>query len=236
MRPDRHAGYPEPGAWIPWNLYAPLVQLRLKPSRWQVLLAILLPWYRFDQKVVFLTIKQISERTGRCKRTVQYALSDLVGRGIVRRIGRRGKLVVVAEAIKSSADSCRVRQHLRQTVHVSDRQMSRHKGDGPRRSCSTSRSSTDGGSSTFTLKQRAAIEGCFGNASELLDEDARGLSVPESVVAKLGLEAPISYGQAYQILDQAGRSAACGAFVRAVLKLQTDERVQGRELDLSNSE
>jgi hypothetical protein len=227
MRPGKHAGKPVHGAWLPWDLALAIGRLNLKPpSRWQVFLAILLPWARFGE--AWLTVGQICERTGLRKRAAQAALSDLIALGVVKRVGRYGRLVVVPEAITTRTRNSEPR---RDDDGLPDRHHGRRYGDlgrGPSRPAPANREEA-----TFTQKQRKLIGKCFADATELLGEDARRLSVPESVATKLGLEPPVSYGQAYLILERDGRCAACGCFVRAVLDLLTDERVQGRELDLS---
>jgi hypothetical protein len=60
--------------------------------------------------------------------------------------------------------------------------------------------------------------------------------IPESAAAAVGLQPPVTYGQAYQSLDRRGCCHAGRAFVAAALNLRTDERVQGRELELPISE
>src|SRR5579859_6066030 len=92
-------GQSEEGAWFPWDLVQALSRLSLRPtSCWQVFIAVLFPWSRYGE--AWLTIGQICERTGLGQRTVQAALSDLIEKGILKRVGRYGKLVVVPEAIR----------------------------------------------------------------------------------------------------------------------------------------
>jgi hypothetical protein len=97
-----YGGQSARGAWVPWDLALAIGRLSLKPpSRWQVFFAVLFPWCRYGE--AWLTIGQIGDRTGLHKRTAQAALSDLIAQGILKRVGRYGKLVVVPEAITTRA-------------------------------------------------------------------------------------------------------------------------------------
>jgi hypothetical protein len=234
MHRGENAGQSKHGAWVPWDLALAIGGLSLMPSsRWQVFVAVLFPWCRYGE--AWLTIEQISERTGLSKRTAQAAVSDLITGGLVRRIGRRGKLAVVPEAITTRKRNNDPRRYddgphdrLHRDLRIGD------PGNGPS-GFPALPAQASGETATFTPKQRAAIEGCFAAASNLLGEDARGLVVPESTAAKLGIASPVTYGRAFRILDQKGNHPARRLFVGAVLKLRYDERVQGRELDSSIS-
>jgi hypothetical protein len=106
------------GIWIPADLAISLVRLNLTPpSRWQVFLLILIVWCRYGRKEAFLTIEQIAARVDLSERTAQAAVSDLIAWGLVSRVGRCGKLVVVPDAITRGLKSPR---HVR-----------RHRGAGP---------------------------------------------------------------------------------------------------------
>lgn len=85
-----------PGAWVPWPVVERVARLRLRPaSRWQVLALLLCTSCRFGGKEARLTVAEIASKTGLSERTVKGAIRDLVRRGLVRRLGRYRKLVVV---------------------------------------------------------------------------------------------------------------------------------------------
>jgi hypothetical protein len=206
-----------------------LVRLRLRPaSRWNILLVVLFQWCRYGQKEAWLMVRQIAARTKLSERTVETALADLIKLGILRRVGRRGKLVVVPEALTIGTGNNDPRRdddgpHDRRHRDLPNGDPSR----GPSRPAPVNREKA-----AFTPKQRKVIENCFAEASELLGEDARDLLLSDHVANKVGVQTPVTYGDAYTLLDRGG----CGPpyeFVAAVLELRNDERVQGRELDLS---
>ena len=100
-----------PGVWVPQELVIALSRLRLKPpSRMSVLLEIVFTWCRYGRKEAWLEISQIAQATDLCQRTTQSSVSDLIAWGLIRRVGRRGKFVVVPEAITRLTEN-RVRDH-----------------------------------------------------------------------------------------------------------------------------
>ena len=93
---------------------------------------------------------------------------------------------------------------------------------------SPTRRSTPESSRTFTARQEALIVTVLAEASTLLDADARQLAMryPERV----GLPGPVTYGAAYERLKGGAPATQLSAYVRAVLALIRDERIQGKEL------
>jgi len=97
-----------PGVWIPQEVVDALVRFPIRPaSRSQVFVLVLCQWCRYGQRVAILTVGQIAARTGLSLRTAQAAIRDLIGWGLIRREGRYGKLVVVAEALERRLESGR---------------------------------------------------------------------------------------------------------------------------------
>jgi hypothetical protein len=87
---------------------------------------------------------------------------------------------------------------------------------------------------TFTPKQRAVIGDVLAEATQLLGSDAAGLRLEAGVANRLGLADGATFGEALRAIAAGGDRRRAGAFVRAVLALRRDPRVQGYELDLSS--
>jgi predicted DNA-binding transcriptional regulator len=88
------------GVWIPQSVADALPRLSLQsPSQWRVFMVVLMTWCRYGCQEARLAIRDISKETGLAKRTVQYALKDLIKLGLLRRTGWYKRLAVVAEAL-----------------------------------------------------------------------------------------------------------------------------------------
>jgi hypothetical protein len=81
---------------------------------------------------------------------------------------------------------------------------------------------------TFTATQANLVNSVLAEASEILGADARTLPMLDP--ARVGLLAPITFGEAYKQLKGGASVQHLSAYIRAVLALKDDERVQGREL------
>jgi hypothetical protein len=83
----------KPGAWLPWPMAEALCHLTLHPpSRWQVLVAVLVTSCRYGGGEARLGVDDLAGLTGLAPRTVKGALKDLIDRGLVRRVGRYKRL------------------------------------------------------------------------------------------------------------------------------------------------
>jgi Winged helix-turn-helix DNA-binding len=83
------------GAWVPWAVVEQLVALKLRPpSRWPVLLTVLLTSCRYGRRDARLSVAEIAERTGLSERTVKTALADLELAGLVQRTARYRRFTV----------------------------------------------------------------------------------------------------------------------------------------------
>jgi hypothetical protein len=178
-----------------------LPRLDLSPtSRWRVFLAVLLSAARHGDQDARLSIADLAHLTGLCPRTVKTSLADLRARGLVERVGRYRRL----------------RIHL----HVPD-EPKRAPPRNPGRS-------TPESSRTFTARQEALIVTVLAEVSALLSADARSLPFPAP--ARVGLRGPSTFGDVYERLRGGASAGQLSAYVRAVLGLVHDKRIQGEEL------
>lgn len=95
----RRSGPHSPGVWLPNDIERALRRLRLKPvSRMSVLLEITFTWCRYGRKEAWLTTAKIADETGWSLRTVKEAVKELLGLGIIKRVGR-GRLVLLPDVL-----------------------------------------------------------------------------------------------------------------------------------------
>jgi hypothetical protein len=88
----------------------------------------------------------------------------------------------------------------------------------------------------FSDKQRRLILGVLAEATDLLDTDARQLSLSDRHAERLGLPAGATYGHALAAVVANGDKAQARDMTGAVLALRQDPRVQGHELELTQDE
>ncbi len=120
------------GVWIPLDIAVHLPRLALRPpSMWQVFIVILTVWCRYGCREARLGIRDLSEATGLSRRAVQTALSMLISNGLVRRIGRRGRLEVVTDTLYQMTGGC-------STAPAVDHRSAMHPGTAADRADSTS--------------------------------------------------------------------------------------------------
>ncbi|MGE3808004.1 MAG: hypothetical protein AB7K24_25360, partial [Gemmataceae bacterium] len=70
-------------------------------------------------------------------------------------------------------------------------------------------------------------------ASELLDDDAGSLTIPHSDLERIGLRSHHTYASALEEIIRSGDRRMARDFTGVILKLRSDERVQGAELILA---
>jgi len=83
----------------------------------------------------------------------------------------------------------------------------------------------------FSDRQAELIVDVFDEAAALLGSNPLDLDIPEADAVRLGLNSPMTYGQAYRLVATGGSPAKARDYVRAVLALRRDKRVQGKELN-----
>jgi hypothetical protein len=75
------------------------------------------------------------------------------------------------------------------------------------------------------------IRDVLAQSARLLGSDPGDLGIPAQLVLSLGQATGTTYRQAFQQISASGSRALAGKFVRAVLALRKDPRVQGVELE-----
>lgn len=223
------------GAWVPWEIATAVMRLALKPaSHSQVFTAILLVWCRYGQREARLTVAELAEMTGLSKRTAQAAVSALLKRKLVARNGRRGRLrvTVLANGIeRRGADMlapCDAASSQRRSASMSAPSRRTHDCASPTVSMLSSLENV--GARIFTPKQLKIVADLITEASELLGHDAGNLTLEARYSATLELPAEVTYNEAFQAAVSAGKKAFARDFVKSVLALRRDPRVQGVEL------
>jgi hypothetical protein len=68
--------------------------------------------------------------------------------------------------------------------------------------------------------------------TELLGADTADLPLDPADAGRVGLPAGTTVGDAWRAVNASGDRVRAGRFVRAILKLRRDPRVQGYEVDL----
>jgi hypothetical protein len=208
---------------------------------------------RYGGREARLGIGDLVGMTGLAPRTVKAALSALIDRRLVARAGRYRRLVVnfgigvvASRGVELPASP----------IEASAGELGAHKiapPAGNRRgadklapprcklACTSpisiyvSSKKEEYRPGTFTPKQEILISDILRESSELLGSDAADLSLPDSVAESLGLTTSVTYAEAFVLIGRSGDRAKARDFTRAVLKLLRDERVQGQELPISNS-
>lgn len=230
-----------PGAWVPWPLVEAMVRLDLKPaSCLRVFTVIFMTWCRYGCNEARLTTMDLASATGLGKRTVQAAVSTLLAQGLIERIGRYGRFRVAISPPKNMPRNVKM---------LASGSMVRRRGRGAGSSAPPTR--TDGCASstvsmfyslediregTFTDRQRSVITDVFMEASQLLGGDAGELQIPERDAVALGLATQTCYREALSAVVVSQNRKMARDYVRAVLALRGDERVQGRELIILDRE
>jgi Helix-turn-helix domain len=218
---------PGGGAWVPWRLVERLCRLELRPPSVQrVLLAIVLTACRYGGWEARLGVDDLAQRTGLSPRTVKSALALLISRGFISRQGRYRRLVVnllpesepAGEAPELAPRTCKQPCPSPISIEVS------------------SITSEMKAPSIFSPRQQAVIDGVLTEATELLGSDAGCLILPEDQASQLGLTPGITYQEARRFVAQGGNRRLARDFVKAILSLRHDWRVQGDELQVANAE
>jgi hypothetical protein len=82
----------------------------------------------------------------------------------------------------------------------------------------------------LSRRQLATVADVLTESSELLCSDALDLTLPDHAARQLNLDTNVTYRQALAALVTRGDRTPARAFVRAVLALRDDVRVQGEEV------
>jgi hypothetical protein len=225
-----------PGAWLPWPTVEKVCRLDLRPpSVWRVFLAVLLTAARFGGREARLDVGALAGMTGLSRRTVKAALARLLERGLLARRGRYGVLMVTFGAEGDGSGGAGT--------------PAPRGGDAPnpggadelapprcRQACPSPTSvnvfHSEDSTGPFSRKQQGVIQDVLNEATELLGSDAAELPLPNEAAARFGLAVGTTYRRAWQTLTAAGSGADARDFVKAVLALREDARVQGEELEL----
>lgn len=247
MRPDRkkpERSYDgdkrDPGAWISWNAIEQLLKIRLRTgSRWQVLLAVVMTWFRYGQITARLSISDISLKTGLSQRTVNNALAELFAFGVIRRTSRYRHFTVELSNVTKLIDPqnpaalSRVRdEEVAGEAILVARPLGNHVCASPTTtyvSVSNKKSSVQR-KGTFTPRQQDVINDVLKEVSDLLGSPAADLTLPPKVATKLGLPVGTSYGMAMGLIEASDDRQSAGKFVRAMIELRSDPKIQGLEL------
>jgi hypothetical protein len=230
------AGKPQQvGAWLPWEIVGQVCKLALRPpSLWQVFLSVVLTACRFNGREAYLTVTNLTALTGLAPRTVKAALAGLIRRGLLTRTARYKRLRFTLPGDQPKGGSS-------DALELPDAVAAHAQGAGklaPRRCRQACTSPTSIYSSPreeskkgpFTSKQRQLITDVLAEATHLLDADAGQVSLPRLHAARLGLPPSVTYAEALVTILQTDNRAQARDFVRAVLALRSDPRVQGHDL------
>jgi len=226
------------GAWLPWPAVQELVRLNLRrPSHWKVYLAILLTCARYGGGEARLGVKELAEVTGLGERTVKDALRELQSRRLLARPGRYCRIIVTGSMYKLLAASDGEDRVERGTINGRGRganKLAPPKGNegcpSPTVSYCISSKTIQVVPGAFTSKQQQLIADVFAEAHELLGDSWTDLTLPDTDAQALGLPIGITYLRANEQLVMSGDRSKGRGFVRSVLRLRQDERVQGQEL------
>ena len=241
-RPANTASQTDRGAWVPWPVVEGVCRLDLpRPSLWRVYLAVLLTSQRYGGGEARLTTKEIASMTALSPRTVERALADLQAIGVIRRVGRRGRLMATA-----TDNTVAVPRPLRtdNTVAVPDNSTeqtrpatvlsvpNRHRAGGSptvfRFSCLEQVS--EGAGTFFSPRQQRVILDVMAEATELAGESAWDMELTSEAARLLGLGTPTTFRQAVAILADRRDRTQGRDFVKAVLRLRYEARIQGEEV------
>jgi len=225
------------GAWVPWEIATRLPQMNLRPqSRWQVFLAVLMTWLRYGRTEAKLSIQDICRITGLSARTVKVSLGDLESCGLVRRVGRYKRLIIVVDAMPEVASASPSVPHEGLTPESAGT-MDESVAPACQPACCTFPISCevflarlDRGSTPFSTKQMGVIRDLMRESAELLGGNPFGLRLKGKFSRQLGLPDDATYGEALNTVLTSGVSGQARKFVAAVLALRRDARVQGQEL------
>ena len=192
--------------------------------------------YRYGGTEAQLSIKAIASKTRLSDRTVQSALTSLIRQGVISREGRCCRLRIHLDAIvRGPGSACT--SALPGTEKVTAGSANTFARRKRKQACAspTSLYSLDlkeGNASCFSPKQLKLIADVMADATDLLGIDASQLSVLDDHLTRLGMHPPVSYAEAFARVTSSGERRKARDYVRAVLHLKTDERVQGQELAL----
>lgn len=225
------------GAWVPWEIASRLPRIDLRPqSRWQVFLAVLMTWCRYGCQEAKLGVRDLCQITGLSARTVKSSLADLESHGLVRRVGRYGRLTIIVDALPDVASTPPSVPREGSTSELA-RVIDASQAPASEQTCCTFPISyevlmarLDRSDSPFTAKQKAVIRDLVRESADLLGGNPLGLPLDAPHVNRLGLPDGTTYGEALNAVLTSGNRGRAGKFVAAVLALRADHRVQGQEL------
>ena len=224
------------GAWVPWSMGMAAVRLNLRPaSVAKVFWAVFLTWCRYGQKEARLEIATLAEMTGLGKRTAQAAISELIDRGLIVRVGRYGRFRVVLPPVDlSTGDPGNpIETETLPAVPGSANKLASRKCTQACASPTVNMFSSliETSMEAFTAKQLAVVTDLAHEASELLGFDVGGLTVEEKHVKAIGIPSGSTYADALRQVATGKSRAMARDFTRAMLALRGDDRVQGAELN-----
>ena len=233
-RSRKSKGPEKGGAWLPWALAGSVCRLNLpRASVWQVYLAALFTAQRYGGEAR-LTRDRLAVMTGLSPKTVQRALTDLQALGLIRRTCRYGRLRVNGSPVEVERGKG---QHVDPSKTKSGRVSTLTPRKGHRADpsptvfmflCLTNKVGGVGG--FLTQRQQTVVADVLAESEELLDSDPLDLTLPDRAAKQLNLDTSTTFRQALVTLVARGDRSPARAFVRAVLALRNDPRVQGEEV------
>jgi hypothetical protein len=227
---------------VPWPVVEGVCRLDLpRPSLWRVYLAVLLTSQRYGGGEARLMTREIASMTALSPRTVERALADLQAIGAICRVGRRGRLMVTG-----TATTVAVPRPLRTATTVAVPEGSteqtrpatvltapnRHRAGGSPTvfRFSNLEQVSNGADGVFSLRQQRVILDVMAEATELAGESAWDMELAPEAARLLGFGAPTTFRQAVAILTDRRDKTRARGFVKAVLRLRYDARIQGEEV------
>jgi len=228
------------GAWVPLEIAVCLPRLTLRrASQWQVFSAVFITWCRYGRNEARLSIKEICEATGLARRTVQKALAELIAMGVIRRVARQRRLIIVPEALIDHVNGW-VRDNPSATSDADPHGADKRAPQRRIHPCAsvtsvTVHSEADGKvAPAFTNRQLHLIHDVLTEAAELLGSDPTALSIPSEFSASLGFPEGTTYATAMRRISASGTPQLSARYTAAVLALRRDQRVQGMELPMTS--
>jgi hypothetical protein len=221
---DRSADVP-----VPWNLIGEICRLPItRGSTWRVYLALVFTSCRYRKAEVRMSVSELAEMASLCQRTVRRALGELQAAGLITRAARYRRWRVSGADTTVSAPGHPAGTLLREGAsgHHGVRSPTTFYYLGI---CQLNKQTEYRLHAAFSDRQLRTVADVMAESSELLGRDAWQLTLSTSHSRALQLAGTSTYAQALAAtLDGDKRMAR--DFVRAVLALRRDERVQGEEV------
>jgi DNA-binding Lrp family transcriptional regulator len=211
------------------------VHLNLRPaSVAKVFWAVFLTWCRYGQKEARLEISTLAEMTGLGKRTAQAAISELLDRGLIVRVGRYSRFrIVLPQVDLSTGDRGNpIETETSSAVPGSANKLAHRTRSQACASPTVNMFSSliENSREAFTAKQLAVVTDVAHEASELLGHDVGGLTVNEKYITAFGITSASTYADALRRVVAEKSPVMARDFTKAMLALRDDDRVQGVEL------